>query len=248
MDRFEVDMPDDVEIKNQINSIIDIGLKPKVKLIKYIENMLKEVGINNILFNSIEVGTSLVISVICIILIGISIGNQSLNNKDILYTIIFTFSPLFYILLNLLSFVKIKENNMYEIEMVCKYDIYQLISIKMLMFSFIGILFNSIVILSLYNYISLIKGVMISLTSLLLFSLISLYLYLNVKSIILRYLSGISWIVLNLLLFRLSQIKYLHILDIIPNIAYILVIIVAGYMYIQNIKRLIQYRNLIENI
>lgn len=248
MCKFEVDMPDEIEIKNQINFIVDAGLKPKLKLIKYIEKIIKDIGIKSLFFNSIEVVISLIISVIYIILIGVSIDNNILNNEDILYSIIFTISPLFYILLNLLSFIKIKENNMYEVEMVCKYDIYQLISIRMLIFSVIAIIFNSIVIISLYHYISVIRGIMISLTSLLLFSVISIYLYLNVKSLILRYFTGGVWITLNLLLFRLSKIDYLNIFNIIPNTVYVLVILVAGYMYIQNIKSLIQYRNIIKNL
>ncbi|HFL3205720.1 TPA: hypothetical protein ACG3JX_003981, partial [Clostridioides difficile] len=138
------------------------------------------------------------------------------------------------------SLIKIKENNMYEVEMVCKYNTSQLISLRMLVFSFISIIFNSIIIVGLYNYIDVFRGIMISLTSLLLFSVISLYIFFNIKSIVSLYMPCILWITLSLIVFKLNYINYLNILTIIPNIVYILCIIISGYMYIMNIKRLIQ--------
>lgn len=244
MSKFEVEMPTEIEIKNQIDYIIDIALKKKTNFFSYLTKMIKELGLKNIFFNPVEIIQALSITTLYILLIRISFDIGKSTNKDLLYSIVFMVSPMFYILVNLFSLVKIKENNMYEIEMTCKYDIYQLISLRMLIFSFISIVFNSIIIIGLSNYIDVFRGIMISLSSLLLFSVISLYIFLNTKFIFLRFLFCILWIVLNLLLFKFNYTNYLNLLNLIPNIVYIAVIIVAGYMYLQNIKKLIEYGTL----
>lgn len=240
MNKFEIDMPNDTEIKNEIDFIINSSFKPKVNFFSHIKYLFKEIGFKYILFNPIEIILALVITILYLVLVRSSLDTSYIFNKDILYSIVFMLSPIFYILINLFSLIKIKENNMYEVEMVCKYNTSQLISLRMLVFSFISIIFNSIIIVGLYNYIDVFRGMMISLTSLLLFSVISLYIFFNIKSIVSLYMPCILWITLSLIVFKLNYINYLNILTIIPNIVYILCIIISGYMYIMNIKRLIQ--------
>lgn len=240
MNKFEIDMPNDTEIKNEIDFIINSSLKPKVNFFSYIKYMFKEIGFKYIFFNPIEIILALGVTILYIVLVRSSLDTSYIFSKNILYSIVFMVSPIFYILINLFSLIKIKENNMYEIEMVCKYNTSQLVSLRMLVFSFISIMFNVIIVIGLYRYIDVFRGVMISLTSLLLFSVISLYIFFSIKSIVSLYIPCILWIILNLLVFKLSYINYLNVLTIIPNIIYILCIIISGYMYIMNIKRLAQ--------
>lgn len=246
MNKFEIDMPNDIEIKKEIDFIINSTLNPRINFFSHIKYMFKEIGFKYLFFNPIEIFLALGTTILYLVLIRSSLDARYIFNKEILYSIVFMSSPIFYILTNLFSLIKIKENNMYEIEMVCKYNTSQLLSLRMLAFSFISIIFNSIIIIELYNYIDIFRGIMISLSSLLLFSVISLYIYFNIKSIVSLYIPCILWTILSMILFKLNYINHLNVLTIIPNIVYILCILISGYMYITNIKKLIQNRVLIE--
>lgn len=45
MGKFDIDMPDDLEIKNQINLILDKGLEKEEHFCSYIKNMYKQIGL-----------------------------------------------------------------------------------------------------------------------------------------------------------------------------------------------------------
>ena len=125
MDRFNIDIPNDFEIKNEINFILDSGLENKVSFYSYIKDMYQKIGFKNLFHDVSElvfVGV-LVISILAFSTI-LGVRNQFIT-KEKIYTFIFVISPLFYLSTNLFSFINMKENNTYETEMVCKYNLYQ---------------------------------------------------------------------------------------------------------------------------
>lgn len=242
MDKFNIDMPDDFEIQKQINLIVDKAMPKKESFFSYISNMYKEIGITNIFHDLSEL---IYIGVLIIAILAFSIN--SINSGEIfiedkIYTFIFTISPLFYLVTNLFSYIKIRENNTYEMEMVCKYNLYQVASLRMLVFSVICILINSIFVIGLYNQINILRGLMISVSSVFLFSAILLYSIVKVKIPITRYLVIASWGVINGVLISLSINEYAQVLQNLPVFVYVVVTIITGYIYLSNIKILSRYK------
>lgn len=242
MDKFNIDMPDDFEVKNQINIILDNGLESKQSFYLYIKDMYQKIGFENLFHDLSEL---VFIGMLFISILGFGIittkRNQFITIEQI-YTFIFVISPLFYLSTNLFSFINMKENNTYETEMICKYNLYQVSALRMLVFSIVSILLNIIFILALYNQINILRGIMISITSIFVFSAGILYSMVKMKSCIARYLVIGGWIIGNGVLIRISENHYLKLLENIPIAVYVIVTVIAVFIYIKNIQILSNYK------
>ncbi|MBO3445581.1 hypothetical protein [Clostridium sp. CCUG 7971] len=247
MDKFKVDMPDEFEIKSQINTILDKGLKKQESFYLYIKNMYKSIGIKNLFHDKSELIfiAIVVISILTYLSMRIypeAINLESVNKTEEIYVLIFTVSPLYYLATNIFSFINLKENKTYEVEMVCKYNVYQLASLRMLVFSVIAVIINTIFVSSLYEYIDVLRGIMISITSVFLFSSILLYSLVKIKSKYIRYMVIAGWILVNVLLVSLSLSNYANLLQNIPILVYVAILTLAIYSYIKNIQILSRYK------
>ena len=245
MDKFDIDMPDDLEIQNQINLILDKGLKKEEHFYSYIKNMYKKIGFRNLFHDKAEL-IFIGVLLLSILLFGIlGIKRSSMISKERIYIFIFIISPLYYLITNIFSFMNMKENNTYEIEMVCKYNLYQVSALRMLVFSVISIFLSVIFILGLYNKIDILRGIMISITSIFLFSSLLLYSMVKLKSEIGRYLVIGFWIIGNLILLRLSFNQYFEFLQTMPMVVYVLVSVTSLFIYMKNIQILSNYKKLV---
>lgn len=241
MDKLYIDMPDDLEIENQINFIVEQGIEEKEGFYNHIKNMYKAIGFNNLFHDKSELTF---ISVLCMSIVALFIFRTSRDiylSKESMYAYIFMISPLFYFVTNIFSLINMKENNTYQVEMVCKYNIYQVSSLRMLIFSIICIFINTLIILAVYDRIDFIKGFMISMSSLFLFSTIFLYSILRIKNIITKYIVIVGWIVLNAAMSILDIRVYSNILSSIPTYVYAIVTMGCIYLYFKNIVNLSGY-------
>lgn len=244
MDKFHIDMPSDFEIENQINNIIEKSVREKESFYSHLKNMYKSIGFKN-LFHDISELTFVGILFLSILVLFIkSIIIDSYITTEGVYAFIFMISPLLYFITVVFSYINMKENNTYQVEMTCKYNIFQVASLRMLVFSIICILANTIVIIIISNKIMFIKGIMISISSLFLFSTLALYSLLNIKNIITKYVVVFGWIGLNGILYVMDISIYNQILSSIPTYIYGIVSIGSIYLYIKNIKKLSGYERL----
>lgn len=244
MDKFYIDIPSDFEIENQINSIVEKGIKEKESFYSHIKNMYKVIGFKN-LFHDVSELTF--VGILFISILGLFINNimrDSYLSVEGVYAFIFMISPLLYFSTVIFSYISMKENNTYQVEMVCKYNILQISSLRMLVFSIICILVNTIVIMVIHNKIIFIKGIMISISSLFIFSTLVLYALLNIKKIVMKYVVVFGWIALNGLFYIMDISMYNQVLSSIPTYIYGLVSIGSIYLYIKNIKKLSGYEKL----
>lgn len=241
MEKFNIDMPDDFEINNQINIILDKGLQKQQSFYSYIKKMYKEIGFRNLFHDLSELTflSILVVSVLAFMYIGVLRGLDKTQN---IYAFIFTISPLYYLVTNLFSFINMKENNTYDIEMVCKYNLYQISALRMLVFSVTSILINTIFVTSIYKYIDVLRGIMISTTSVFLFSAILLYSLVKVRSKYTRYAVISGWVILNALFINLNLTKYTTVLENMPIAVYVIISAIAIYSYVKNIQVLSKYK------
>lgn len=244
MNKLNIDMPSDFEIDNQINNIVEQVIKEKESFYSYIKNMYKTIGFKNLFHDISELTFVVILSLSIIILAMKNITRDSFTSSDSIYAFIFIMSPLLYFATNLFSYINMKENNTYQVEMVCKYNIFQISSLRMLAFSTICILVNTILIIVMYNKIIFMKGIMISITSLFLFSTINLYTLINIKNNIMKYVIVIGWVALNCTLYIRDISMYSDIISGIPNYVYLMVSIGSMYIYIKNIKKLSGYEKL----
>lgn len=245
MGKFDIDMPDDLEIKNQINLILDKGLEKEEHFCSYIKNMYKQIGFRNLFHDKAEL-IFIGVLLLSILLLGIlGIKRNSMISKERIYIFVFIISPLYYLITNIFSFMNMKENNTYEIEMVCKYNLYQVSALRMLVFSVISIFLSVIFILGLYNKINILRGIMISITSIFLFSSLLLYSMVKLKSEIGRYLIIGFWITGNLTLLRLSANQYFEFLQTMPMVVYVLVAVTSLFIYMKNIQILSNYKKVV---
>lgn len=248
MEKFNIDMPDDLEIKNQINLILDKGLENKKSFYLYIKEMYQSIGFKN-LFHDLSELIFIGVLLISIVAFGIiSIRNNYMLPKEKIYTFIFIISPLYYLLTNVFSLINIKENNTYDIEMTCKYNLYQIAALRMLVFSFISILLSTVFVLGLHNQINLIRGIMVSITSIFLFSSLFLYSMTKIKYYSARYIVIIGWIIGNGVLLRLNSNQYFEFLQSIPLVVYVLATIISAFIYIKNILILSNYNKALNGI
>lgn len=244
MNKFYIDMPNDFEIENQINTIVEKGIKEKESFYSHIKNMYKTIGFKN-LFHDLSELTFVGILVVSILAIFVkSIMRESDVSSESVYAYIFVISPILYFSTIIFSYINIKENNTYQVEMVCKYNIFQIASLRMLVCSIICILVNTLVIIIMSNKIVFIKAIMISISSLFVFSSIALYSLVNIKNTIKKCAVVFGWIALNGVFYIIDVGTYNQLLSSVPTYIYTIVSIGSIYLYIRNIKKLSGYEKL----
>lgn len=242
MDKFKIEMPSDYEIEQQIKSIVDKSIPPKESFYSYVSKMYKDIGISNIFHDLSELTYIGVLTIAVLIFSFISLKNNEILVEDKIYTFIFTISPLFYLVTNLFSYINMKENNTYEMEMVCKYNLYQVASLRMLVFSVICILLNTVFVIGLYDRINILRGIMISTSAVFIFSSILLFAIVKVKSKPVKYIAVSSWVIINAVLMSMNINEYAKVLQSVPIVVYLVVTVIAAYVYLSNIKVLLKYK------
>lgn len=244
MDKFHIDIPSDFEIEHQINSIVEKGIKEKESFYSHIKNMYKAIGFKN-LFHDLSELTFVGILVVSIVAIFIkNIMGESQVSSESVYAYIFIISPILYFSTIVFSYINIKENNTYQVEMVCKYNVLQIASLRMLVCSIICILVNTLVIIIMSSKIIFIKAIMISISSLFLFSSIALYSLVNIKNTIKKCVVVLGWIALNGVFYIIDVGTYNKLLSSVPTYIYTIVSIGSVYLYMKNIKKLSGYEKL----
>lgn len=107
----------------ELESIINCGIKSKSSFLSYLYNSYKYLGIKNI-FHDIK---ELIFVVLMVILFYFFSMCISINeNIDSLYKLTFTISPIFYLVTTIFSYLNSKQNGVFQLEMTCKYNLYQL--------------------------------------------------------------------------------------------------------------------------
>lgn len=244
-EKFHIEMPDDLEIEAQIKTIINKGIKPKESFYSHIKNMYRQIGFKHLFHDIGEISFLIILILPILISLTVDISKNPNMEYEVIYSLIFMISPILYLIMSLFSFVSTKQKGTYEIEMVCKYNIYQLAALRMLIFSIICIIANGIYIYGIflgYGQINFLKGFMISVTALFLFSTVFLYLITKIGSGFTKYFVIGGWIFINLALSIFNINFYNKLLMNIPTYVYLIVIIACGCSYIKSLKKLITFR------
>lgn len=226
----------------ELESIVNTGVKPKISFLSYLKSCFKELGFKNIFHDKNEL---IVIGVVGFLLLIISMSNLDYGNTEFLYKFIFIVSPILYLSVVVFSFYNSKEKGAFDIEMTCKYNLYQLAALRMFSFSVFSILINtfSIVIIGvLFKQVDAIRMIIISITGLFLFSTVFLYSLVKVKWKSAKYIVIATWVSINIILRSTNYDGYMYFLMKAPLYIHLGISIICGILYVKNLNKLINYR------
>lgn len=241
---FHIDIPDFNEINIEIEKIVEKGVKPKKSFFKYLKDIYKNIGFRY-LFHDINELIVLTVIMICVFtFVGSVIGSNAIKEEN-LYKFIFLVSPLIYLLTSLFAFFNTIEKGTFQVEMTCKYNLYELAAIRMFVFSIISILVNSISIIWIFiinGQINVIRALVISITSVFLFSTIFLYMITKISSTVTKYIVIFSWIIVNLVLGYCFDKFITMVLLSVPIYIHLIISAICIYFYIKNLNKFICLR------
>ncbi len=238
-------MKDDIKIPdldfNDMEKIVDLGVRNKVSFLKYLKNVYKELGFKNIFHDKNE----LFIIIITFIILSLTLPSYFERSIEDTYKFVFLIAPILYLITSIFSFYNSKENGAFEIEMTCKYNLYQLSAIRMFIFSVVTAIINTIIIFigSLFNKeLDVIRLVCVSITGLFLFSTIFLYVLIAFRSRVIKSFIIAGWIVINIFLSNLNSSIYNTLLTRAPIYMHIIITAICIALYVRNLNKLINFR------
>ncbi|MEI5909699.1 hypothetical protein WAK64_22155 [Bacillus spongiae] len=240
-EKEEIPFPDLNKVELEIKTIVAKGVNVPEPFYKLLHNMYKQIGIQFLLRDRREI--AVLIAMMVILMGAIVITGQEQNYSSIdFYGIIMLISPVLYVLLSLLPFVNSKFNSTFDLEMTCKYNLYQVAAFRMMLFSVFCFLLNTVWVLSIaikLSSIQFVQAFMISTTSLLLFSLLFLYVITLFNTMLTKVVVMLGWLGINVFLITMDSVFYHQLLVTIPWYLYTTVICLAAYLYVKKLKELI---------
>lgn len=226
----------------ELESIVSCGIKSKSSFLSYLYKSYKYLGIKNIFHDVKEL---IFIGLIVIIFYFFSMCISINRDIDSLYKVTFIISPIFYLATTIFSYLNSKQNGVFQLEMTCKYNLCQLSALRMFAFSIISIIINTIsitIFYFLYSHIDAIRVLIISITSLFIFSTIFLYSMMKLKLKIAKYGTVVSWLLINIILNYTNPSMYMQFLNQVPVYIHIGISIICCILYIKNLNNLISFK------
>lgn len=243
---MRIDYPTQIEIDRAVEGISEKALPQRESLFAFIRNMNTQLGLKYIFSGIYDV---LILSgILFMLMIALSFNYlpQSENPTATLGAMLFTFSPFLYMAAFSLSLIKEYTTPGLSVKMTCKFTVYHLIAYRMLLFSVISGVLNTLYVLALCLRMELepLYFICLSLSSLFIFSamfLLALY-YAHIKWPPL--LLTVGWIAVNAVLWAVFPVGYGNFLMGIPVFVWIPAGIACVAFYLHQIKKLTTDRRL----
>lgn len=244
-EKFHIPIPDEHTIQTQIQQIVDAALKRKVSLLSYLNLMYQQIGIKHLFSDRSEYVFALITTVT---FLGIFLFRPEPAQAQVydLYGFIFLISPVLFIVLSIYTYSNKIMSGTFEVEMTCKYNVFQIIAFRMLVFSVLAILFNSLTIFFMsliYEEVEFIRAFMISNTGLFTFSILFLFAMMKKRSSVVASTTIIGWTLGNLLLIYMNNQLYRDVLVNMPLFIYALVLTGTCYLYLKFLNHLIHFQH-----
>jgi hypothetical protein len=243
-EKFQIPMPDDVTIQSEITKIVAATVKQKQSFPSYLRSMYRQVGIRHLFSDRTEL-VFILFSVAAILSVFLITSNLQRVPAQEAYAFIFLISPILFLAFSLYTYANKVLNTTFEVEMACKYNVYQIIAFRMLAFSVVSILINTgaiAIVATMYKDIEFARAFMISITALFAFSILFLYALMKQRTKLVVAATIAGWVFGNLLLRYLDNNFYFNLLADMSLVVYALVLFGSLYFYIKCLKKLIQYK------
>lgn len=236
--KFEVKLPKEEIIQDQISIIVAKGLPQRKTFLTTLKDIWHNVPLWQVFFGRGEWLFSLILLVGVITFTVITVGENSIKAGEF-YRLIFTGAPFVFLALTGFSFIDKKLNGTLEIEMTTKFTVYQLLAIRMFVYSVIASFFiiTCIVIAAQFIGIQVLYSIPIALSGLFIFAAVLLLLY-QEQHLVLR--TGVFctvWIGGNLGLSQWFPNSYQFVITQLPIIIYFLILVSAICLYLYSLKR-----------
>ena len=226
----------------ELESIVNTGVKTKVSFIAYLKECFKELGFKNIFHDK---NGLIVIGLVGILMLIFSMASISEETIQSLYKFTFVISPILYLSVVWFSFYNSRAKGAFDIEMTCKYNLYQLSALRMFSFSVVSIIINTFSIMiigTLFKHVDVIRMIILSITGLFLFSTVFLYSLMRFRWKNAKFLVIATWIIGNVFFSSTNYSLYLQFLMKAPIYIHLGISILCGIMYIKNLNNLINFR------
>ncbi|WP_440896436.1 hypothetical protein ACS127_00085 [Amphibacillus sp. Q70] len=241
-EKLTIPLPNEQTIQQQIDHIVASGMKRNESFFTFVKSMYQQVGMRDLFSDRSEL---IFVFITAMTLLCTFFIRPESAQADDLYGFIFLISPALFIALSVFTYANKITNATYEVEMACKYNVYQIIAFRMLIFSVLAILVNSITILFFvmtYDDVQFWRAFMISVTGLFIFSVIFLYTLMKRRTTIAVVMIVMGWTAGNILLRYMNHGLYYNILENIPLLVYGIVLIGCIPLHIHLLKKLINFK------
>ena len=215
---MNIPFPSDSDVQKTIAQVCEQGLPQHMTIISFICHMTRNLGFKRI-FEGVHDAVAIAFSLQIIIAIGLAYRLTSDScGAEFLSMVVFSFSPVFFILLYLLIAWKEREHCSYEIKMTCRYTVNHLLAYRMLLTSVGGILFISgyTILLSRLFYVPVLKMMALAYSAMFLFSLVFIKSIIVFSGLVPATVLSMVWILGNILLATFCANQYALFLDAIP--------------------------------
>lgn len=240
-EKFHIPLLNNKTVQNEVRTIVASGIQRKESFTSFIKNLYQEIGLRYLFMNHRD-GVLISLSSIALVMFLFSLVTESTGVKaEQAYALVFLMSPLLYMALTIYDLLHKKYSATYEVEMVAKYNIYQVAALRMLYFSLLAIVVNAVSIVFLVwmdNRLEFFRAFMISTTALFLFSVIFLMVFVKVRSSFAGLQIGIGWIIVNSVIYYLYDEAYMGFITTAPIIVYAVVLLISIYVYVLYLSRL----------
>lgn len=245
-EKYHIPPLDDQTIQNEVRMIVANGVQRKESFTSFMMNLYQEIGLRYLFMNRRDGIMISLSSMVLVTILFLLITDSTSVKEEQIYALVFLISPLLYMALTVYDLLYKKYHGTYEVEMVAKYNIYQLAAFRMLHFSILSIVLNTVSIaffVWMDDRIEFFRAFMISTTALFLFSIIFLMLFIRGRSGFAAIQIGIGWIVVNAVVYYLYDEAYKGFLTTAPIIVYAVVLFISFYVYILYLSRLIRMKS-----
>lgn len=249
-EKFHIPMPDEKTIQVEIGKIVTAGLKPHRTLPSFLVEMYKTVGLKHLFVNKRD-GIIITLTVMAsLIFVLCQMAEADRIKEGDIYSVLFLVSPLLYLTLTLYDILYKHLNQTYEMEVVAKYNVYQIAAFRMLVFSIISILVNTVSILTvvgIQDNMSFMRAFMISMTALFIFSFLFLVALMRKRTSVIVFIVISGWIGLNIGFQLVNKQGYIDFLVHLPLLVYGVVLLISIVVYFMYLNKLVKYR-LVEGV
>lgn len=244
-EKFRIPMPAEETIQSEISKIISGATQQKESFGSYLKSMYQQVGIRY-LFSGRSGPLLMLFTVITLLSIFFIRLELAYVNIYELYFYIFVTSPILFLVGSVYSYINKIKQATFEVEMVCKYNVYQVTALWMLVFSVFSILVNTLMIVVFvlaYQEIQFMRAFMISITALFTFSTLFLYVMMKRRSTLVAVTIVTGWIFGNIFLLFINKKVYIALLVHVPLLVYGIVLVGSLYFYVKSIDKLIHFKH-----
>ena len=228
---MKIEYPTEDEINTSIAVSIEKAYPKREGFLVYLSRLYRQIGLAFLLHGMWELFL-LVIAAYGFGICSFDILSQPLTARS--YLPIILFSPLVFQLILLLSVLREQEQYTYEVEMTCKYTVYHVLALRMLIVSGFSILLNAVFCMIIFwenGMEVLVRMVFLSATALFAYSLLYVSLLMKNTRLIYQILLYGLWLVGNILFKLLLPKVYEYMVWQLPVVFHIFVwLLFAGMM------------------